>query len=427
MDAFTEGTAVPEAIVLEPENTPELEYVFVDGIGGIGFSQQGRSHRVRGNVPCQDSCGIRFIKGKPIILAAVADGVGSCECSHYGSRTAVDTVLDYVKEKLEPMVQSEDFVFTDNERMARLMHDAFTEAVQAVEKQADTMDKLVYSFQSTLTLGIYDGKSLYFAHAGDDGIVALCADGSYRMVTARHKGNCANSVRTLQAQAWDLGLVDGEVVAFAMMTDGVLDAVVDGETMENRVYYPFFAPLFAGDVASEEDAEKKGRQVYAQLESPGYRAKVSDDLTLMVVTNGEGIANAVPPVFDLAKWEEASLAQAKRIRESLYPPEETLPVTTVTPPKPTTPPAPPPGEAIRIPKYTLYEMNTAVEMEELCRFLRRKGISEDKIIRVKKSCLAFMNASKIGLQRIVNIMGHFSADVTSVLGEFIEQNKAKRE
>ena len=58
---------------------------------GFCFSTQGKSHEEK-NLPCQDySTTLHAIDklGREWAIAAVADGVGSCSNSQYGSETAV--------------------------------------------------------------------------------------------------------------------------------------------------------------------------------------------------------------------------------------------------------------------------------------------------------------------------------------------------
>ena len=302
---------------LEP---PAAKSIFRDNIAAFGFSQQGSSHIAK-NTPCQDRCGIRYLDAKPIVVCAIADGVGSCEMSHYGSDAAVRAALDTVVAELEPLADAPDFVFVDNQRMKNILVKAFEAAVDSVEETAQNMGNLPFSYQSTLTVAIYDGKSLYFGHAGDDGIVALCKDGTCQMVTARHKGAEATSVITLQAQQWQFGLIDREVACFVAMTDGVLDAVVGSQLFDNRIYYPFFDPIFRSEFVDEESVEKTCRCMFDILASDGYRERVHDDLTLVAVVNSEMLASTKKPVFDRDAWDKKNDEIKQRVDSILYAPK----------------------------------------------------------------------------------------------------------
>ena len=299
---------------------PAAKSMFKDNIAAFGFSQQGSSHIAK-NTPCQDRCGIRYLEAKPIVVCAIADGVGSCEMSHYGSDAAVRAALDTVVAELEPLADAPDFVFVNNQRMKNILVKAFEAAIDSVEETAQNMGNLPFSYQSTLTVAIYDGKSLYFGHAGDDGIVALCKDGTCQMVTARHKGVEATSVITLQAQQWQFGLIDREVACFVAMTDGVLDAVVGSQLFDNRIYYPFFDPIFRSEFIDEKTVEETCRCMFDILASDSYRERVHDDLTLVAVVNAEMLASTKKPVFDRDAWDKKNDEIKQRVDSILYAPK----------------------------------------------------------------------------------------------------------
>lgn len=320
----------------EPVQPPEVQKpvsLFFNGLTGFGITQQGESHKRKGNIPCQDSMDVRLLQNKPIILCAVADGVGECEYSHYGSRKAVTTVLDILQRRLEDAAAQETFVFRDHARMQGLMLEAFRAALHAVDQLAEEMKKLPFSFQSTLTAAVYDGSQLYIGHAGDDGLVALAADGSCKMLTRRHKGEASNSVFPLQARNMDFIAVDQEITAFALMTDGVLDAVVGNEAFENRVYYPFFKQLFETVLINEVDVREICDAMDQMLASKEYRERVSDDLSLVVVTNQQLLINSEKPQFDAEAWNRQTAEITKKINAKLYPSDPPKPKQKRTTPR----------------------------------------------------------------------------------------------
>ena len=307
-----------------PSVLPELEKqepitLFHNGLTGFGITQQGKSHIEKGNIPCQDSMDLRLLQTRPIILAAVADGVGSCQLSHYGSRTAVHTALDVLESRLEELAAHEDFDFNNHQQMQGLMLEAFRAALNAVDAQAAEMKQIPYAFQSTLTVTVYDGAQLYIGHAGDDGVVALAEDGTCTMQTRRHKGETANSVYPLQARNMDFAAVDKKVAAFALMTDGVLDAVVDSELYQNRVYYPFFKQFFETVLVSKDEVRELCCCADQMLAGKEYRERVTDDLSLVVVTNQAMLVNCQKPNFSMDDWNKQTAAISQKIQEQLYP------------------------------------------------------------------------------------------------------------
>lgn len=316
----TEATPENDEEIVLPEILPPTpQSAFVNNISVFCFSQQGESH-VKKNIPCQDRSGIRIINGK-LVATAIADGVGSCVLSDYGAETAVNAGLSYLEEYFEEEMKQENFVFDNPTKMGKMLRDMMSFAYTSVEKKALEMEQLLFSLQSTLTIAVYDGKTLYFAHAGDDGIVALNSEGTYAMVTSRHKGDEASSVYPLQSKnTWQFGKVDN-TVAFVMATDGVLDAFVRPATENNRVYYPFVEPVFYTTQKNEEEAHKTCEDWCEYMASTTYRCSVTDDLSFVGVVNQADIVNTIKPVFNVAEWDKQTKEYQKKRQEALYPPK----------------------------------------------------------------------------------------------------------
>lgn len=291
---------------------------FQGNISAFGFSLQGESH-IQKMMPCQDRSHVCFLSDK-VVAAAVADGVGSCALSDYGSDTAVRAAIDFLKANLQPKLQDPAFVI-DGKIMGELFRKMMRHAYDQVEARAEAMEQLLYSLQSTLTVAVYDGTNLYYAHAGDDGIVAQTRDGHCEMVTSRHKGEEASSVYPLQnTSTWQYGMV-ADAVAFVMATDGVLDAFVRGEVEQNRVYYPFVEPAFYTPLSSAEETAAACGDWVTYMQSPRYRDAVTDDLSMVCVVNQAAIKTSVKPAFDLDAWNKKSEEFAARRKAALYPPK----------------------------------------------------------------------------------------------------------
>ncbi len=282
------------------------------------ITQQGEAH-IKNNIPCQDRSEFRWIDDK-ILIAAIADGVGSCQLSDYGAETAVKSSLEFLEQFFKVEIAKTNFVFDTPDRMKTALSGAMQHAYDAVEKRADELNILSYSLQSTLTVAVYDGITLYFAHAGDDGIVALNKEGIYAMVTSRIKGEEASSVYPLQSKQWFYGKVN-EVVAFVMATDGVLDAFVRPASEDNRVYYRFVEPVFYTLQTDAESAKLNCADWDEYLKSYNYRKAVTDDITLVGVVNQKSIQSSQKPEFDDKAWNDKTDEYEKKRKAALYPPQ----------------------------------------------------------------------------------------------------------
>ena len=334
----TDLTPDSEEVVVPPLPLPEPVSDYRSNISAFGFSQQGESH-ISKDIPCQDRCDVRFISDS-VVIGAIADGVGSCSLSDYGAETAVASSLSYLEEHLRPKLQDPDFRM-DSQFMGKLLRDMMQYAYDQVKLKAEQMQQLLYSMQSTLTVSVYDGTTLYFAHAGDDGIVAQTRDAQCAMITSRHKGEEASSVYPLQNKAtWQYGKVDN-AVGFVMATDGVLDAFVRNSVEENRIYYPFIEPVFSTALSNKEETAANCNDWYEYMKTPQYRSKVTDDLSFVCVINQEALKDAKKYEFDIEKWNRVSQEFAERRKAALYPPKSKQPEAKNDPPKTehgTTPP-----------------------------------------------------------------------------------------
>lgn len=292
---------------------PRPYYLYERGIGAYGFSQQGKSH-IDKNVRCQDRFGLRSIAEYGMTVAAVADGVGSCQLSDLGADCAVNSSLNYLEEGIRTLKGK-----VGKDSALNLLRGALKEAYQKVEKLADEQQILLYTFQSTLTLALYDGNILYYGHAGDDGIVAVFDDGTYRMVTKRHKGEEASSVYPLQSiPTWETGAVKN-VVAFTLCTDGVLDGFVGNDVENNRVYFPFIEKDVLAEISCIDDIRSLAKLRFDFMLTDSYRNRVTDDLTIITVINAPAVKKMKKkPEFDLVKWNDDTARYAERRKQILY-------------------------------------------------------------------------------------------------------------
>lgn len=295
----------------------------------FSISQQGDSH-IKTGKNCQDYSGtISAINPNLKMefgIAAIADGVGSCDYSEVGSQIAVTTVLKMLKEELSVLQE------VSEKSVLPLIKKAFLQANENIEHEADEKELPFLLFDTTLTVIVLTDKgTCYVGHIGDDGVVALMSDGSYSMITQRIEGEEANSVFPLSStKYWTFGVVKKPVAALALMTDGLLDKSVGSTRMNNRVYYPFFKPMFENIMETDQDVIDLRAYWDSYLQEKEFRAGygVTDDITLAVVQLPLLLKNVKPIPFDEEKWLQDSEAAKKEIEEALNEAQTPVPENT---------------------------------------------------------------------------------------------------
>lgn len=228
-----------------------------------GFSIIGKDHVVKGTC-CQDSHCIKKLDNGWYIVA-VADGVGSAKNSQIGSRIAVDTVVSVCAEFM-PW----DYSIIGIKSMLRTAYNyAFKQIIRESEKSGEPIE----SYDTTLTLVIYDGHKIIYGHSGDGAIIGLNIFGDYIQITTPQKGEDGVSVIPLRAgyTSWKIDSYDEELASILVMTDGMLHILCpyllrDNQSKRDRVYVPLAS--FFGDphIFDEEEENSVKNKVLSFLE-----------------------------------------------------------------------------------------------------------------------------------------------------------------
>lgn len=312
--------------VLDTIPPEQIRYGVYGEIGVYGMSLQGRSHK-KNHTPCQDSNHFCYLENEKILIAAIADGVGSCIWSHWGSYTAVKTAVMSLKREITAISGGNVLKIPSlsTSQIEAMFHSAFSDARRAVEDLADREQRSVYNFQSTLTVALYDGTHLTCCHIGDDGVVAQGVSGKYQMITQRIKGDEANSVVTLQSGKWFITTISTEITGFLMSTDGILDFYVMNKAMNNSVYYPFFkACVYEMEPKHFSEAPERVKVAMENareklLDDEGPMCSVTDDMTVLVVANQRLLCQSARPAFSEEAWNREIRQLRKMQWEKLHP------------------------------------------------------------------------------------------------------------
>lgn len=200
-----------------------------------GFSLVGKSHIAKGTC-CQDSHKIKKLDNGWYI-AAIADGVGSAENSQIGSKIATETVVE-VCEEFMPW----DYNIISIKSMMRT---AYNYAYKKILREAQKTGNPVESYDTTLTMVIYDGHKIIYGHSGDGAIIGMNTFGNFVEITAVQKGSDGVTVLPLRAgyTQWKIDTYEEELAAVLLVTDGMRDILCHYLLMADESKEKIYTPL----------------------------------------------------------------------------------------------------------------------------------------------------------------------------------------
>lgn len=216
-----------------------------------GFSLRGKSHIANGSC-CQDNHKIKKLENGWYI-AAIADGVGSAKNSQIGSKIATETVVE-VCEEFMPW----DYNVISIKSMMRT---AYNYALKKIMREAEKTGNPIESYDTTLSMVIYDGHKVIYGHSGDGAIIGLNSFGDFVEITKPQKGVDGVTVIPLRAgyTQWKIDSYDEELASVLLVTDGMLDILCQYllKDSQHRIYTPlasFFAdPIGFGKGEKQDD------------------------------------------------------------------------------------------------------------------------------------------------------------------------------
>ena len=242
----------------------------------IGASVQGSGH-IRLGTPCQDTHAHQIINNSRLI-AVVADGLGSAERSEVGSRLAVASAVEFLRQQLiGPGPNNEqDWI--------NLLRQCFQVARSRLELEAAHTQMPLRVYATTLIAVVLDDDWLACAQIGDGAVVAGLPDGQLELVSGPQNEEYVNVTYPLtmpdmesaaQFTAWQAGYN-----AVALMTDGIQHISI--RSVDGLPHGPFFEPLFR-QLPGIKDCRKASQSLADFLASTPICAKTDDDKTLLLV------------------------------------------------------------------------------------------------------------------------------------------------
>lgn len=239
-------------------------------------SVKGTSH-VHSGQPCQDYCEGRVVGST--LFAACADGAGSAELSHLGSKAAVQHFMEKAVS-LESAPTREQF-------------ESWVDAARAcVLEKASANDATPRQLACTLLAAIVGEDWAAFAQIGD-GVIIFDGPEGYELAFWPDNGEYANTTRFLTEDDYRANLrieiVNRQVSELAVLTDGLQMLALDfGQA---KVHDRFFAPLFR-TVKNGQDEETLRASLLEFMDSKRVNDRTDDDKTLLLATRS---VTDVPP------------------------------------------------------------------------------------------------------------------------------------
>ena len=237
----------------------------------------GSSHR-EDDRPCQDAFALRA-QGETLV-AAVCDGAGSCELSHFGARALSESVVRSLAARAQGQILCPD---TTEDKFKTLVQDAIAEAREVLEATAKSAGKDLSAYASTLVGVVAWTSRGHFFHVGDGYAVARpCAPEMGDIVSLPENGEYVNETYFVTGGEWREHLrtvcFEQAIATVVLMSDGAaLFAMAKGH---QELHRPFIDPV---QRYLDQVSEAEGTEALAgTLGAPGTDAITNDDKTLLI-------------------------------------------------------------------------------------------------------------------------------------------------
>lgn len=277
-------------------------------IYAYGITQQGTYH-MKHNMVCQDAH--KIIRcSDTLVIAAVADGLGSESYSDIASKIAVETSTKYCAERISDSLNEEEIL--------KIIHSSFVLSQQSIEEKAKENAHELDQYDTTLSLVVLLGDILYYGHSGDSGIVALTLEGLYEKVTEQQRDKEGRVFPLYFGDAmWVFGKFPSKVASVLLATDGILETLFPIYIRKEPVTIYVALARFFMDAKSlkikecgEEETCARIHQFIANISDE----QVKDDKTIVVLTNTE----VEPQIRSKEYYQEPNWTELKRKREEVW-------------------------------------------------------------------------------------------------------------
>ncbi len=248
-------------------------------IYAYGVTQQGAYH-IKNNVVCQDAH--KIIKcSDNMVIAAVADGLGSEEHSDVASKTASEFSTEYCSNHIKSDSTEEEIL--------EIIKDSFELSQNKIEQIAMENGHDLDQYDTTLSLAILIDDCLYYGHSGDSGIIAMTTDGKFCKVTEQQRDSEGRVLPLFFGEEkWIIRKYDNPVVSVFLATDGMYEILFPVYIRDEDVsIYAALAKFFMEPKSLKIEAEGEGavQEKISKFMGNISAAQVNDDKTVAVIMN----------------------------------------------------------------------------------------------------------------------------------------------
>ena len=278
-----------------------------------GISSQGADH-IRNGVVCQDSH--KIIRcGEDMIIAAVADGLGSEKYTDKASKLATHISTTFCRKKLKKN--------SPRDEILEVIQNSFTTSQMLIEKFARKEGHDIDQYDTTLSLAVLINDRLYYGQSGDSGILAMGTDGTFYQVTEQQRDEEGRVFPLIYSDCWTFGEYEKPVESVLLATDGMFETFFPIYIKDEPVNIHVALAKFFMDRDSlkfEETGEETVQRNMEKFIDEIDRKQVSDDKTIVVLVNGSVPRTRQPKEYDEEPdWGALSKKHKDAWRRIAYP------------------------------------------------------------------------------------------------------------
>ena len=278
-----------------------------------GISSQGADH-IRNGVVCQDSH--KIIRcGEDMIIAAVADGLGSEKYTDKASKLATHISTTICRKKLKKN--------SPRDEIMEVIQNSFTTSQMLIEKFARKEGHDIDQYDTTLSLAVLINDRLYYGQSGDSGILAMGTDGAFYQVTEQQRDEEGRVFPLIYSDRWIFGEYEKPVESVLLATDGMFETFFPIYIKDEPVNIHVALAKFFMDRDSlkfEETGEEAVQNSMEKFIGEIARKQVSDDKTIVVLVNGSVSSTRQPKeYYEEPDWDALRKKHNDAWRRIAYP------------------------------------------------------------------------------------------------------------